>query len=192
MNTTPQQSATPTPRTDAALVEKILCTEGGDEECTVYPAIEHVEADFARQLETELAAARAALTQTHERELDLRAQLQAKELESAEAKTEIADQTNDLVAHYDVIVKLRQQLAASDARSSSTIAGLRDALYAYRKAYTPDGHSKPHDCFATGPMTGNKFLDYVACPGCVAQQLGDKALAQVPPPKPDAQPKDTQ
>lgn len=54
MSQDPQQSATPTPRTDAAIVESILCTEGGDEECTVYPAVEHVEADFARQLETEL------------------------------------------------------------------------------------------------------------------------------------------
>ena len=51
----------PTPRTDAALVEKILCTDGGDEECTVYPCIEHVEAEFARTLEIELAKERARL-----------------------------------------------------------------------------------------------------------------------------------
>ncbi len=44
-----------TPRTDARIVESILCTEGGDEECTVYPAVEHVEADFAREMEGEIA-----------------------------------------------------------------------------------------------------------------------------------------
>lgn len=36
----PQPTATATPRTDEALVEKISCTDGGDEECTVYPAEE--------------------------------------------------------------------------------------------------------------------------------------------------------
>ncbi len=51
-----------TPRTDAALVESILCTEGGDEECTVYPAEEHVTADFARDLERENAELRKNLT----------------------------------------------------------------------------------------------------------------------------------
>lgn len=45
-----------TPLTDAAVVESILCTEGGDEECTVYPVVEHVEADFARELERKLSA----------------------------------------------------------------------------------------------------------------------------------------
>ena len=57
---TPAPEAQGTPLTDAAVVEKILCTEGGDEECTVYPNSQHVEADFARQLERELAASQAA------------------------------------------------------------------------------------------------------------------------------------
>lgn len=27
-------------------------------------------------------------------------------------------------------------------------------------------HVAPHDCYATGPMTGDPILDLVACPGC--------------------------
>lgn len=37
------------------------------------------------------------------------------------------------------------------------------------------GHTAPHDCYATGPMTGDPFLDLVRCPGC---QLAE-ALARV-------------
>jgi hypothetical protein len=48
---------------------------------------------------------------------------------------------------------------------------LRKALEAYREAYAPDGHSSPHDCFATGPLTGNAVVDYIQCPGCHAEKL---------------------
>lgn len=27
-------------------------------------------------------------------------------------------------------------------------------------------HSAPHDCYATGPLTGDPHLDLVRCPGC--------------------------
>lgn len=27
-------------------------------------------------------------------------------------------------------------------------------------------HSAPHDCYSTGPLTGDPILDLVACPGC--------------------------
>jgi len=27
-------------------------------------------------------------------------------------------------------------------------------------------HTAPHDCYATGPRTGNPIADLVACPGC--------------------------
>lgn len=27
-------------------------------------------------------------------------------------------------------------------------------------------HAAPHDCYATGPLTGNPIADLVACPGC--------------------------
>lgn len=27
-------------------------------------------------------------------------------------------------------------------------------------------HTAPHDCYATGPLTGDPIRDFVACPGC--------------------------
>lgn len=36
-------------------------------------------------------------------------------------------------------------------------------------------HAAPHDCYATGPLTGDRYLDLIRCPGC---QLA-AALARV-------------
>ena len=55
------------------------------------------------------------------------------------------------------------------------IRRLEEALDAYRKAYTPDGHVSPHDCFATGPKTGNPYQDLIACPGCWAERKAKEA-----------------
>lgn len=32
-------------------------------------------------------------------------------------------------------------------------------------------HTAPHDCYATGPLTGNPVRDLVECPGCVLAQV---------------------
>jgi tetrahydromethanopterin S-methyltransferase subunit B len=55
------------------------------------------------------------------------------------------------------------------------IKRLEEAVEAYRTAYTPDGHVAPHDCFATGPKTGNPIEDLVACPGCWAERKAKEA-----------------
>jgi hypothetical protein len=55
------------------------------------------------------------------------------------------------------------------------IKRLEEAGEAYRTAYTPDGHVAPHDCFATGPKTGNPIEDLVACPGCWAERKAKEA-----------------
>jgi hypothetical protein len=39
------------------------------------------------------------------------------------------------------------------------------ALVAAAKRANGD-HSAPHDCYATGPLTGDDYLDLVSCPGC--------------------------
>lgn len=36
-------------------------------------------------------------------------------------------------------------------------------------------HTAPHDCYATGPLTGDPYRDLVECPGCVLKA----ALANV-------------
>lgn len=64
-----------------------------------------------------------------------------------------------------------RQNAGSDAYSAqeapklemaySAVAGLIEA------ADRANGeHVAPHDCYATGPLTGDPILDLVACPGC--------------------------
>lgn len=61
----------------------------------------------------------------------------------------------------------------------SMAARLKDSqgvIKLYQEAYEPDGHSAPHDCFATGPLTGNPIADYVVCPGCVASKAATALL----------------
>ena len=67
--------------------------------------------------------------------------------------------------------KLERELNAANDR----IKRLEKAVDAYRKAYTPDGHVAPHDCFATGPKTGNLWQDYLTCPGCWAELKAKEA-----------------
>lgn len=55
---------------------------------------------------------------------------------------------------------------------------LKSALLMYMDAYP---HNAPHDCFATGPRTGDHFLDLVVCPGCSAEKMANKALAEAKP-----------
>jgi hypothetical protein len=68
-------------------------------------------------------------------------------------------------------IKLERELNAANER----IKRLEEALAAYQQAYTPDGHTKPHDCFATGPRTGDPIQDLVVCPGCWAEQKAKEA-----------------
>ena len=67
--------------------------------------------------------------------------------------------------------QLERELNAANER----IKRLEEAVEAYRTAYTPDGHVAPHDCFATGPMTGNPIQDLIACPGCWAERKAKEA-----------------
>ena len=66
-------------------------------------------------------------------------------------------------------------LATEKAKLEERIKRLEEAVEAYRTAYTPDGHVAPHDCFATGPKTGNPIEDLVACPGCWAERKAKEA-----------------
>lgn len=67
--------------------------------------------------------------------------------------------------------QLERELNTANAR----IKRLEEAVDAYRTAYTPDGHVSPHDCFATGPKTGNPYQDLIACPGCWAERKAKEA-----------------
>ena len=67
--------------------------------------------------------------------------------------------------------QLERELNAANQR----IKRLEEAVEAYRTAYTPDGHVAPHDCFATGPKTGDPIQDLIACPGCWAERKAKEA-----------------
>ena len=70
---------------------------------------------------------------------------------------------------------MRDGQATKIRQLQDRIKRLEEAVDAYRKAYTPDGHVAPHDCFATGPKTGNPYQDLFACPGCWAELKAKEA-----------------
>ena len=83
----------------------------------------------------------------------------------------IEERILDLPAFADYNDRLTKQRDEAHER----IKRLEEALAAYQKAYTPDGHTKPHDCFATGPRTGDPIQDLVVCPGCWAEHKAKEA-----------------
>jgi hypothetical protein len=74
-----------------------------------------------------------------------------------------------------VSVSFARQLERELNAANQRIKRLEEAVDAYRTAYTPDGHVAPHDCFATGPKTGNPIQDLIACPGCWAERKAKEA-----------------
>jgi hypothetical protein len=58
-----------------------------------------------------------------------------------------------------------------DLQTEAVLSGLRIALSAVAelieaaKIVNAD-HAEPHDCYATGPNTGDAYLDFIRCPGC--------------------------
>ena len=70
---------------------------------------------------------------------------------------------------------LARQLERELNAANDRIKRLEEAVEAYRTAYIPDGHVAPHDCFATGPKTGNPYQDLFACPGCWAERKAKEA-----------------
>ena len=74
----------------------------------------------------------------------------------------------------DEIESLRQQLAAALAACKLKDAALKEL----RRAI--GDHYAPHDCYATGPVTGNDYRDIVECPACSASAHYDEAITIQP------------
>lgn len=72
------------------------------------------------------------------------------DVEGAEANARLIAAAPELLA----------ELAARRARDAEV-----EALVAAAKRANGD-HTAPHDCYATGPSTGDDYLDLVSCPGC--------------------------
>ena len=80
-----------------------------------------------------------------------------KATQNKSAPVDVLEILDDLIAHARLGVGERQALADSRA----AVAELIEA------ATRANGeHSAPHDCYATGPLTGNPIADLVGCPGC--------------------------
>lgn len=84
-------------------------------------------------------------------------------------------ETKDDVDQMAVASETMVEATAKIQNLRERIKRLEEAVEAYRTAYTPDGHVAPHDCFATGPKTGNPIEDLVACPGCWAERKAKEA-----------------
>lgn len=54
-----------------------------------------------------------------------------------------------------------RELIEAGHEARNTVAELIEAA---RRAN--GDHSAPHDCYATGPLTGDPIRDLVSCPGC--------------------------
>jgi len=55
------------------------------------------------------------------------------------------------------------------------VAALVEALRESRRAI--GDHFAPHDCYATGPVTGDHYKDLVQCPACSFIAMHDAALS---------------
>ena len=70
-----------------------------------------------------------------------------------------------------LLMKIWKQRKAEMERAKR----LEDALQEGRRAI--GDHYAPHDCYATGPLTGDTFRDLVQCPACSFIAMHDAALA---------------
>lgn len=56
------------------------------------------------------------------------------------------------------------QAEEASARSRVAFDAVAELVEAATRAN--GDHSAPHDCYATGPLTGDPYRDLVECPGC--------------------------
>lgn len=75
----------------------------------------------------------------------------------------------DTCTHYDCTGEraMADRIAQQEARIRELEAQLKRVV---------GEHSAPHDCYATGPLTGDPFSDLASCPSCEALAL----LKEVP------------
>lgn len=59
------------------------------------------------------------------------------------------------------------------------VKALMESMTVARRAI--GDHAAPNDCYSTGPLTGDNYIDLVQCPACTFIELHDKALAALEP-----------
>ncbi|MGS1071493.1 hypothetical protein [Burkholderia glumae] len=69
---------------------------------------------------------------------------------------------------------------ANLAKAAPDLAEIAIKARAALAAYLDDHpHVSPHDCYATGPKTGDQYHDLVRCPGCCAQEAFTGLIAGI-------------
>lgn len=101
------------------------------------------------------------------------------------AQLEVERATGDETARH--ISRLLDHLARETARADAAVAeakALREALDGLATAAERANgeHLAPHDCYATGPATGDPVLDLLVCPGCALKSQISSARATLAPP----------
>jgi len=77
------------------------------------------------------------------------------------------------MSRVDPIQVLDSQIAelraSGDTGNVENLLEVREAFAALIEAAARANgdHHAPHDCYATGPLTGDPYRDLVECPGCV-------------------------
>jgi len=75
---------------------------------------------------------------------------------------------------WELVIPRHTSTAASEARIAELEGALGKVIEAAERAL--GDHCAPHDCYATGPLTGNPIADLIACPGCA--QIDEIAVAR--------------
>jgi hypothetical protein len=75
-----------------------------------------------------------------------------------------------------LLIQNLQQHAAKQAAIYEAAPLLLQALHEGRRAI--GDHFAPHDCYATGPLTGDHYRDLVECPACSFIAIYDIAIAK--------------
>lgn len=109
---------------------------------------------------------------TTTRELQLTQQLADEREKFAAESDEMLDKVQ--LSKYR-IEELEEQLAKALAACKTK----DELIEKFRRAI--GDHYAPDDCYATGPLTGNDFLDLVQCPACSALAAYEEALPLTEP-----------
>lgn len=89
--------------------------------------------------------------------------------------------TNDGINHPENFVANNPRFSLigplyTHPRPPPDVRELVEALREGRRAIGE--HSAPHDCYATGPLTGDEFIDLVQCPACCFIAKHDAVLVK--------------
>jgi len=76
----------------------------------------------------------------------------------------------------DLDIDFEGEFGVEQQANAKLIVAAPEMLTALRASKSALTHSRPDDCWATGPATGDHIEDLVVCPGCRAMAAIDAAI----------------